>query len=135
MMYPYATLYVGASQNDMTPLPEPKKGGFKVLLQDVDAATTTRSADGTMLRDRLCGGATSKRKLEIEWAYLNPLDMKLILETIKDEFFYVQYPDPYTAEDRVAQFYAGDRTTSVYTIDHNNSGILWESLKVNLIEK
>ena len=67
MMYPYATLYVGASQNDMTPLPEPKKGGFKVLLQDVDAATTTRSADGTMLRDRLCGGATSKRKLEIEW--------------------------------------------------------------------
>lgn len=129
-----ATLYAGSKANNLTALPEPKHKGLTVLLQDIDAATTTRSANGTMLRDRVSGGDTAKRKLEIEWPPLYPTDARTILQAIRDEFFYVRYPDPYTGSERTALFYAGDRSVPMYW-NHPTQGILWENLKVNLIEK
>lgn len=129
-----ATLYVGTTTNNMVELPEPKHKGFTVLLQDIDAATTTRSANGTMLRDRVAGADTAKRKLECEWPPLSPEDARTILQAIKGEFFYMRYPDPYIGEDRTALFYAGDRSVPMYW-NHPTHGILWENLKVNFIEK
>lgn len=128
-----AIISVGISGSSLTALPDPSV--LTVLLQDIDASTTTRSANGTMLRDRVVGGASAKRKIEIEWPPLNSEKTKLILQAIKDEFFYVQYPDPYTGEDRISMFYAGDRSVPMYNYNLHGNGILWEHIKVNLIER
>ena len=124
-----AIIYVGESGSALTALPDPAV--LTVLLQDIDTAATTRSANGTMLRDRVVGGATAKRKIELEWP---PLD-SAILQAIQAVFFYVKYPDPYTGKDRIKQFYAGDRSVPMYHYNLHGQGILWEGLKVNLIEK
>ena len=124
---------IGTESGNLTALPDPKS--LKVLMQDIDASTTTRSANGTMLRDRIVGGATSKRKLELTWPPMRTENMATILRAIAPEFFWVEYPDPYTGDRRNAQFYAGDRTAPLYHSDLYGSGPLWEGLTVNLIEK
>ena len=129
-----AILYAGSSANNLTALPDPKLRGLTVRLQDIDSGSTTRTADGGMIRDRIVGGSTAKRKLEIEWPALKPEAAQTILLAIKDVFFYVKYPDPYTADYRTAQFYAGDRSLPVYGVQ-SNGDVLWEGLKVDLIEK
>lgn len=128
-----AIIYVGESGSALTALPDPAV--LTVLLQDIDAASTTRSANGTMLRDRVVGGASAKRKLEIQWPPVNSEKASLILQALRGEFFYVKYPDPYTGGDRTAQFYAGDRSVPMYNYNLHGNGILWENIKVNLIEK
>lgn len=128
-----AMIQVGTTETALTALPCPSK--LTVNLMDIDAETTTRSASGKMLRDRICGGATSKRKLEIEWLACETDTAKTILQAIEDEFFYVRYPDPYTGGMRTAHFYAGDRSVPMYSYNLYNRGILWNGLKVNLIEE
>lgn len=128
-----AIISVGSSGGTLTALPDPSV--LTVLLQDIDASTTTRSANGTMLRDRVVGGASAKRKIEIEWPPLSSEKASLILQAIKDEFFYVQYPDPYTGADRTSMFYAGDRSVPMYNYNLHGNGILWQHIKVNLIER
>lgn len=131
-----AILKVGKESGNLTALPDPKaKGGLKVSLQDIDASTTTRSANGTLLRDRVVGGASAKRKLEIEWPPMRSEDMSRILQAISPEFFWVEYPDPYTGTTRQAQFYAGDRSAPMYHANLHGQGPMWESLSVNFIEK
>lgn len=128
-----AIISIGATQAALTALPDPKT--LTVLLQDIDASTTTRSANGTMLRDRVVGGATAKRKMELKWPPLNSADASMILQAIKDEFFWVRYPDPYTGANRIAEFYAGDRSVPMYHANLRGQGVLWEGLSVNLIER
>lgn len=128
-----AIISVGPSGSALTALPDPRS--MTVLLQDIDASTTTRSADGTMLRDRVVGGATAKRKIEIEWPPLNSASASTILQAMQAEFFYVKYPDPYTGGERIAQFYTGDRSVPMYSHNLHGNGILWERIKVNLIER
>lgn len=130
-----AILYAGNTSTNLTALPDPKFGGLTVDLQDVDADTSGRTADGTMIRDRVVGGAQSKRKLEIEWPAMGSAQTSLILQTIAAKFFYVKYPDPYTASERTAVFYAGDRHAPVYSIDPDTGTVLWSGLKVNFIER
>lgn len=128
-----AIISVGISGSALTALPDPSV--LTVLLQDIDAASTTRSANGTMLRDRVAGGATAKRKIELEWPPLDSGNASKILQAIQAVFFYVKYPDPYTGAERTAQFYAGDRSVPMYHHNLRGNGILWEGLKVNLIER
>lgn len=128
-----AILKVGPTGSALTALPDPRV--LTVLLQDIDASTTTRSANGTMLRDRICGGASAKRKIEIEWPPVNSADASKILQAMQAEFFYVSYPDPYTGAVRVAEFYTGDRSVPMYNYNLHGKGILWEKIKVNLIER
>lgn len=128
-----ALIQIGTMETELTALPCPSK--LTVGLMDIDAETTTRSASGKMLRDRVCGGETAKRKLELEWPASETTKVKAILQAIKDEFFYVRYPDPYSGEMRTARFYAGDRSVPMYSYNLYNRGILWEQVKVNLIEE
>ena len=79
-------LMVGSSAENLSALPDPKS--LKVLLQDIDAGTTTRSANGTMLRDRVCGAETAKRKLEIEWMPLKPEPTQIISAVILFHHFH-----------------------------------------------
>lgn len=116
-----------------TALPAPSK--MTVIVQDIDSANTTRSADGTMLRDRVAGGAAAKRKLELEWLGMNAAKVSQILQGIGDEFFRLEYPDTYTASNRIAEFYTGDRSAEMYSYDLHGHGIVWKSLKANFIEK
>lgn len=129
-----AIISIGAINSEvLTALPSPKT--MSVIVQDIDAATTTRSANGTMLRDRVAGGATAKRKIEIEWAGLNAQKVSQILQSIGGEFFKVKYPDTYTGADRTAVFYVGDRSAEMYSYNLHGNGIIWKSLKANFIEQ
>ena len=118
---------------EFTALPTPSK--MSLIVQDIDSANTTRSANGTMLRDRVSGGAKAKRKLELEWAGMDAAKVATILQSIGDEFFQLEYPDTYTGEMRIAQFYTGDRSADMYSYNLYGNGILWKSLKANFIEK
>ena len=129
-----AILYIGSSSGSLTAMPDPKHGGFTVRLQDVDAGTTGRTANGTMIRNRVVGGANAKRKLEIEWPMMNGTDTSTVLQAVSGVFFWVKYPDPYTNAERTAQFYVGDREAPVYTVD-SSGNVMWEGIKYNLIEK
>ncbi len=129
-----AIISVGAIDSEvLTALPAPFS--MSVIVQDIDAATTTRSANGTMLRDRVAGGETAKRKIEMEWTGLNARKVSQILQSIGGEFFKVQYPDTYTGEDRTAIFYCGDRTAEMYNYNLHGNGIVWKSLRANFIEQ
>lgn len=128
-----AILSIGSAADSLTALPPPQT--LTVSLQDIDAATTTRSANGTMLRDRVAGGASAKRKLELEWPAMDVSKAKTILQAVQDEFFFVRYPDPYTGGMRTAQFYAGDRSAPMYSFNLYGRGILWRNLSFNLVEK
>lgn len=128
-----AIIRVGKESGNLSALPDPKT--MKVLLQDIDASTTTRSANGTMLRERIVGGATAKRKIELSWPPMRTQEMSEVLQAIADEFFWLEYPDPYTGDRRAAEFYAGDRSAPMYHADLHGKGPLWETLTVNFIEK
>lgn len=124
---------IGSSAETLKDMPDPAHGGFRVILQDIDAANAGRSANGTMIRDRVCGGAGAKRKLEIQWPPLTNAQISVLLQAVQNAYFFVQYPDPYTGASRVAEFYAGDRSAPVYWV--RNGEPLWESVEFNLIEK
>ena len=128
-----AIITITPFDSDPIALPDPSE--LEMGLQDIDAPSTGRSADGTMLRDRVCGGATAKRKLNLTWNYIGNDVAGIILRAIADEFFYVTYPDPFTGENRTATMYAGDRHLPMYNAVIKNGGILWEKLAVDLIEK
>lgn len=128
-----AILYVGETEDTLVAIPDPTS--MTIRLQDIDASSTTRSANGTLLRDRVCGGENAKRKIDLKWANIRTGPAQVILQAIKDEFFYVKYFDPYSATERTAQFYAGDREMPVYTAAFDPTNYIFESLNVNLIEK
>ena len=119
--------------NEFTALPAPNK--MKVIVQDIDSANTTRSASGMMQRDRVAGGADAKRKIELEWSGLRAVAVSEILQKIGDVFVQVEYPDTYTGETRIGVFYSGDREADMYSYNLYDTGILWKSLKANLIEQ
>lgn len=129
-----AVLYIGSTAGNLSAMPDPKHHGLTVRLQDVDAGTTGRTANGTMIRNRVAGGASAKRKLEIEWPMLNGTDAATVLQAVAGVFVYVRYPDPYTNANRTAQFYVGDREAPVYSVDSNGNP-MWDGIKYNLIEK
>lgn len=114
-------------------MPSPSK--LTVSLQDIDASTTTRTSNGSIHRDRICGADDAKRKLELEWSYPDSASVSTILQAFKDVFFYVKYYDPYENAMRTAQFYTGDRSVPMYSYDVDAGVVTWESLKFNIIEK
>lgn len=126
-------LKIGVTEETLTTIPTPS--ALQVSLQDIDSADAGRVASGKMVRDRVCGGASAKRKLEIQWPPLKPSDASTILQAISEEFFHVQYPDPYTGSMRTSVFYAGDRIVPMYRFGNGTTDVLWENISVNLIEQ
>lgn len=126
-------LSIGTSVDDLAVLPTPHS--LTVLLQDIDSASTTRSADGILHRDRVRGADKAVRKLKIGWAGLNTEDAQTILKAISGEFFYVKYEDPYTATMRTGYFYVGDRTVEMLSANLHNRGTIWQNISFDLIEQ
>ena len=124
---------VGPLNGELIDLPEPSS--LKITLQDIDASSTTRSANGTMLRDRVAGGADAKRKLELQWVGLDEQKVSFILQSIKDEFFQVEYPDTFTADMRTGIFYVGDRSADMYAYKLRGGSTIYRTLNANFIEQ
>lgn len=126
-------LQIGASESNLEVMPSPS--ALTVDLQDVDAATTTRTANGRMHRDRLLGGDQVVRKLELEWSYPDPETVQTVLNAVAGKFVYIRYFDPYTNAMRTGYFYSGDRSVKMYSYNLHGGGVRWESLKFNMIEQ
>ena len=86
---------------------------MQVAIQDIDAKAT-RDAQGLLHRDRVA----TKRK---------------ITDSVKAEFFNVEYLDPVDGQVRSGTFYVGDRTAPVYSFV--GSLPVWKGLSFDLIEQ
>ena len=108
-------------------LPNPSK--MQVTIQDWDASTSERNANGDLMRDRV----TTKRKIEVEYSYLTGAEMSGILTATEDVFFDVVYFDPKDNAMRQMTAYIGDRTPSFYILQDNK--VAYRDFKFSLIEK
>lgn len=99
-----------------------------VGIMDIDGESN-RTADGTMIRDRIA----TKRKLQCSWNALTTTEMSTLLQSMNDEFFSVQYLDPYTGTEQTKTFYVGDRSAPVYRLVSGKE--LWSGLKADFVEK
>lgn len=109
-------------------IPEPAT--YEVLLSDLDADGSGRTADGTMVRDRVA----MKYKLTMTWNALKPNEMAKLLQFVKDQFFSCEFLDPYTGTYIVRTMYVGDRTAPI-AYSRNNGSFIWRSLSMDFIEQ
>lgn len=110
-------------------LPDPKRGGLSISIQDLDASTTGRNQKGELFRDRVA----VKRKISYSAPPLSKAEMSSLLQAITDQFFTLQYPDPQTGSTKSITVYCGDRTAPMYSCI--NGVYKWEGLTVDFIER
>lgn len=101
---------------------------FKVDISDIDGETS-RNAKGDMIRDRVA----TKRKLSCEWPLLTMGEISQLLNSVKNVFFSVEYPDPMEGIRITKTFYVGDRSTPMLYM--KNGVAMWEGLTMNFIER
>jgi len=107
----------------------PPPTDYQVGVMDLDGKTT-RTADGTLKRDRLA----VKRKIEVFYAFITPEELKTVLQAISPVFFPVVYLDPQDSGTKTGTFYAGDRT--VAAVGFSGGKIThWKDLKFSLVEQ
>ena len=102
---------------------------LSVAVQDIDGQST-RTAAGTMTRDRI----TVKRKLECEWGPLSDAQIAAIYNAISPVFVPISYPDPQQGQV-TKTFYAGDRSSPVYSFNDRFKAYMWQGLSVNFVEQ
>ena len=101
---------------------------MQVAIQDIDAKAT-RDAQGLLHRDRVA----TKRKITLTFGALTVAECSKILDSVKAEFFSVEYLDPVDGQVRSGAFYVGDRTAPVYSFV--GSLPVWKGLSFDLIEQ
>jgi hypothetical protein len=104
----------------------PTPSSFKVGINDISNAE--RNAKGEMLIDVIA----TKRKLELSWSHLKPIELSQLLQLVKNTFF-VKYPDPETGTEITKTFYCGDKSTGLYSYVKGKP--VWTDISFNLIEK
>lgn len=103
---------------------------FAAKLMDLDdGETTTRTADGTLSRDRIA----VKRQIDMSWNALQWSQVSAVLTAMQDEFFQFTYPDPMTGQQETKTFYVGDRTAPVALT--KNGVTWWQGLQLTLTEQ
>jgi hypothetical protein len=102
---------------------------FTVTTLDLDAETTARTADGTLNRDRV----TVKRQIDMTFSILTMAQVSGILQSMKDIYFDVEYPDPMIGDYTTKAFYVGNRPTPMAI--EKNGVIYWDGLKITLTER
>lgn len=103
---------------------------FSVSVMDLDdAESTTRTADGTLTRDRI----TVKRQIEMSWPALTWENLSAILTAMQDEFFDFYYPDPMTGSYETRTMYVGNRQAPIAI--EKNGIIWWSGLQLTLTEE
>lgn len=102
---------------------------FKPTILDFDDAdSSVRTADGTLNRDRIA----VKRQIELEFGPIAQDKMAALLQSMKDVFFDVTYPDPMDGTV-TKRMYVGNRPATFAVMDR---GVLyWSGLKIILTER
>lgn len=109
----------------------PATTSFEVQISDIDnGETTTRNAYGEMVRDRIA----VKRKLMLEWKFLDVYDMSLLLQEVQSEFFEVEYFDPESGNNQTRTFYVSDRNAPLQ-LEKSDGVYLWQGLKMSFTER
>lgn len=104
---------------------------FRVMILDLDDAdATTRTANGTLNRDRVA----VKRQIEMTFNPLRWETMSALLTQMRDSFFSFYYPDPMTGQYETKTVYVGDRPAPV-AIDGDDGKLWWGQLTITLTEK
>lgn len=107
-----------------------KPNEFTVTTMDLDdAESTTRTADGTLNRDRIA----VKRQIELGWPALPWPSISTLLQAMDAPFFEVYYPDPMIGDYVTKMMYVGNRPAPM-AIERNGT-ILWNGLRVTLTER
>lgn len=126
-------LWIGNTDQTLVLIKAPHS--MTVLNQDIDAATTTRSASGVMTRDVIRNGNNNVRKIELEWRGLSLDEGAAILQAVMQQFVFVKYIDAQTGQLRTGEFYVGDRSSKLWRYGNGGSDVKWETISFNLIER
>ncbi|TFE30839.1 DUF6711 family protein [Cohnella luojiensis] len=103
---------------------------FQVTILDLDDAdSTTRTADGTLNRDRVA----VKRQIEMGFNPLPWADISAILQAMDAVFFDFYYPDPMAGAYVTKRMYVGNRPAAIPIV---KGGVLWwDGLQITLTER
>lgn len=104
---------------------------FKISYEDIDADSSGRNADGTMVRDLIA----RKVKLELAWGPMSDSESSNILKRIDGLFFTASYPDAKEGRIVTKTFYAGPRALGAYSWHDKFNSFKWDGLSVNFIEQ
>jgi len=119
-------LYLKINGADIAAMP----ASIQVTILDLDdAESTTRTADGTLHRDRVA----VKRQIELTFNALRMDEISPLLKQMSDIFFDFSYPDPMVGDYITKKVYVGDRPAN---IPFEKDGVLyWNGFKMTLTER
>jgi hypothetical protein len=108
----------------------PAPGGFQVTILDLDDAdSTTRTADGTLNRERVA----VKRQIEMEFPPLTMEQISGVLKAMEDTYFEFTFPDPMEGDYITRTMYVGNRPAAIPF--EKNGVIYWSGLRITLTER
>lgn len=99
------------------------------LLDLDDAESTTRTADGTLNRDRVA----VKRQIQMGWNALRMSEISALMQQMQNIFFDFRFPDPMAGGYVTKTMYVGNRPAPMAF--EKNGEIWWNGLKVTLTER
>lgn len=103
---------------------------FQVEVLDLDDAdSTSRTADGTLNRDRVA----VKRQIQLGWNALPMEEISRLLQQMDGVFFEFHFPDPMAGGYVTKTMYVGNRPATVPI--EKNGVIWWDGLKITLTER
>lgn len=105
----------------------PTPSSMSLGIQDIVKAE--RNARGTMIIEKIA----TKRKIDLQWAFLTPAQLSSLLTAVSSSFFSVTYTDIQTNSTRTGTFYAGDKNAGV--MDYINGVLRYKDVKFNVIER
>lgn len=123
-------LWFGASASKLTAVKAPTVMSISNL--DYDSSSTSRTANGKLVRTVVRGGDNNVRKISLEWRLVSQADGAAILEAVKNAYTYCRYPDPQTGALRTMQCYVGDRVSDLSRYADDTA--FWSRISFNLTE-
>lgn len=103
---------------------------IRVTILDLDDADgTSRTANGTLSRDRIA----VKRQVELSFNALTSAQISGVLQQTSGVFFEFTYPDPMDGGYETRTMYVGDRPAN---IPFERDGVIyWQDFKITLTEQ
>lgn len=98
-------------------------------LQDISSADAGRTQDGLMHKDRIA----KKRKIVLSWNGVSKEDAHTILNAFKNEYFSVNYYDPWDGQTETRTFYSGDQSAPIKVWNVNNK--VYSQVSFDIIER
>ncbi len=105
----------------------PTPSDYIVGIMDISRAE--RNAAGNLVKDIIA----TKRKIEMQWNYLDKDRLSQLLNLVSSNFFTVEYIDPQEGDWKTGIFYAGDRKMGAF--DYRGGNIRYKDIRFNLIER